>query len=82
MTLPRNPRKVFTMLTEHNGSLHHTVDTLIVADDGSQAVMIGGVKASLGDAGPAFDGTYLFVLERRGDGWKIVADMFHQYGGK
>ncbi|MEP3279201.1 MAG: nuclear transport factor 2 family protein [Stappiaceae bacterium] len=76
------PRKVFTMLTEHDGSLHHTVDKLIIAQDGSQAVMIGGVQASLGKAGPAFDGTYLFVLERRGEEWKIVADMFHQYKAK
>lgn len=73
------PRNTFSFLTENKGSITHSVDELIISDDGSQAVMIGGVEVLVEQAGMDFDGTYLFVLERDDEDWKIVADMFHQY---
>jgi len=73
------PRNTFTFLTENEGSLIHTVDELIVSDDESQVIMIGDAIVKVEKADLDFTGTYLFVLEREGEGWEIVADMFNQH---
>ena len=73
------PRNTFTFLTENNGSLVHTVDKLIVSDDASQVIMIGDAIVKVDKAGLDFVGTYLFVLERDGENWEIIADMFNRH---
>lgn len=73
------PRNTFTFLTENKGSLSHTVEELIVSDDESQAIMIGDAIVKVEKAGLDFTGTYMFVLERDGESWEIVTDMFNQH---
>lgn len=76
------PRKTFQFLAENKGILTHTVDHLHIAEDGSQAVMIGEAIIKVDAAGLDATGTYLFVMKRDGDDWKIVTDMFHQHSRK
>lgn len=73
------PRQTFSFLAESRGHLSHTVDRLFVSGDGTQAVMIGEADVRVESAGLDITGTYLFVLERDGDTWEIVADMFNYY---
>jgi ketosteroid isomerase-like protein len=73
------PRQTFTFLSENQGHLSHTVDRLFVSGDGSQAVMIGEADVLVESAGLDITGTYLFVLERDGETWEIVADMFNYH---
>ena len=76
---PETARQTFTFAVENEGSLVHTVDELIISDDGSQAVMIGDAIVKVEKQGLDFTGTYLFVLEREGDDWQIMTDMFNQH---
>lgn len=73
------PRETFWFLVASEGSISHTIDHLFISDDGSQAVMIWDAIVLAEKAGLDFTGTYKFVLERRGDSWKIVSDMFNQH---
>ena len=73
------PRETFSFVTENKGFLSHTVDHLHISDDASQAVMIGEAVIKVDAAGMDATGTYLFVLKRDKDSWKIVTDMFHQH---
>lgn len=72
-------RQTFSFLVEKEGSITHTVDQLTISDDGAQAVMIGDAIILVEQAGLDFTGTYLFVLEKEGDTWEIVTDMFNQH---
>lgn len=76
---PESARATFTFAVENQGSLVHTVDELIISDDGSQAVMIGDAIVKVEKAGLDFTGTYLFVLEREGGTWLIKTDMFNRH---
>ena len=73
------PRKTFSFLAENKGLLTHTVDHLHISNDGSQAVMIGEAVIKVDAVGMDATGTYLFVMKRVNDEWKIVTDMFHQH---
>lgn len=73
------PRNTFQFIIEKEGQLTHTFDEFIVSDDGSQAVMIGQYAANIEAVGAQSTGTYLFVLERTDDNWKIVVDMFNEH---
>lgn len=76
------PRNTFGFIIENKGNLVHSFDHLEVSDDGSQAVMIGQYDAEIAAVGSKSTGTYLFVLKRDGDAWKIVVDMFNQHAEK
>eukprot|EP00752_Nemacystus_decipiens_P005254 g4768.t1 len=67
----------FGFLAANNGSNIHTVDRLIISEDGSQAIMIGEADILVENQGLDFTGTYQFVLVRDGDDWKIMVDMFN-----
>lgn len=73
------PRNTFQFIIDNEGSLTHTFDRLHVSDDGTQAVMIGTYEVAIEKVGAESSGTYLFVLEQEGDGWKIVVDMFNEH---
>ncbi|WP_299632669.1 nuclear transport factor 2 family protein [uncultured Roseobacter sp.] len=73
------PRGTFGFIIENEGRLTHSFDELIVSDDGTQAVMIGRYEADIEKVGVKAQGTYLFVLERDGEAWNIVVDMFNQH---
>lgn len=73
------PRGTFGFIIEKEGQLTHTFDELVVSDDGSQAVMIGTYNLNIEAVGAKATGTYLFVLEREGEGWNIVVDMFNEH---
>lgn len=73
------PRKLFEFVTSNQGDVSHTVDNLFLSSDGSMAVMIGSVQATVEKVGMDATGTYLFVLKPEGDSWKIVTDMWHQH---
>lgn len=72
-------RNTFSFAVANQGSLVHTVDQLIISDDGSQAVMIGDTIVKVEKQNLDFTGTYLFVLEKEEDGWQITTDMFNQH---
>ena len=76
------PRGTFGFIIEKEGKLTHTFDELVVSDDGSQAVMIGTYDLNIEQVGAKATGTYLFVLEREGEGWNIVVDMFNEHVAK
>lgn len=69
----------FGFLAANNGSNIHTVDRLILSEDGSQAIMIGDADILVESQGLDFTGTYQFVLVRDGDDWKIMVDMFNTH---
>lgn len=71
--------QTFQFLANNRGFLSHTIEQLIISDDGTQAVMVGEADVLVEDAGLDVTGTYLFVLERDGDDWNIAVDMFNQY---
>lgn len=73
------PRNTFQFIIDQKGQLTHTFDEFRVSDDGSQAVMVGQYKADIESVGAHSKGTYLFVLERVNDRWKIVIDMFNEH---
>lgn len=73
------PRKLFEFVTANEGEVTHSIDTLIVSDDGTLAVMIGSVDARIESVGMDATGTYLYVLKPFEDGWKVVTDMWHQH---
>lgn len=76
---PELARQNFSFLVENDGSIVHTVDQLTISNDGSQAVMIGDAVILVEKAGLDFTGTYLFVLEKEDNTWKIVTDMFNRH---
>ncbi|WP_420334690.1 YybH family protein [Roseibium sp.] len=73
------PRKLFEFVTSNKGEVTHSVDTMLVSDDGTLAVMIGSVSAKVESVGMDATGTYLYVLKPSGGGWKVVTDMWHQH---
>lgn len=73
------PRNTFGFLSAKKGILTHTADHTFISKDGSQAVLIGRYDIAINAVGVKADGTYLFVMERDGDGWKIVVDMFNEH---
>lgn len=76
------PRATLQFLIDKDGKITHSVDRLFVSNDGSQAVMIGTNVALVNQADIDGTGTYLFVLEREGENWKIVTDMWHPHAEK
>lgn len=73
------PRNTFGFLSAKKGILTHTADHSFFSKDGSQAVLIGRYDIAINAVGIKADGTYLFVLERDGDDWKIIVDMFNEH---
>ena len=73
------PAGTFGFIIENEGVFSHSFDQFFASQDGTQAVMIGGYDLDVEKAGVTAQGTYLFVMERTGDGWRIVADMFNQH---
>ncbi|MBT8154670.1 nuclear transport factor 2 family protein [Epibacterium ulvae] len=76
------PGGTFGFIVQNEGALTHTFDELKISDDGSQAVMIGTYALDIEKVGAKAEGTYLFVLERNGDSWDIVVDMFNQHAAE
>lgn len=76
------PRKAFEFLVENEGKLTHAIDSLLISEDGLQAVMIGQADREIKKLELDATGTYLFVLKRINDDWEIVADMFNQHASK
>lgn len=73
------PAGTFGFIVDNEGVFSHSFDEFFVSDDGTQAVMIGGYDLNVEKVGVAAQGTYLFVMERNGNDWTIVADMFNQH---
>lgn len=76
------PTGTFSFIIENEGVFSHSFDRFFVSDDGTQAVMIGGYDLNVEKASVAAQGTYLFVMQRNGDGWDVVADMFNQHAAE
>lgn len=76
------PAGAFGFIVENEGAFSHSFDHFFVSDDATQAVMIGGYDLNVETTGVTARGTYLFVMERSGDGWTIVADMFNQHAAE
>jgi ketosteroid isomerase-like protein len=76
------PRNTFQFITSKKGELVHTIDKLMVSDDGTQAVMIGTAFVKVKEVGLDVDGTYLFVMKKEQSEWKIFTDMWHQHTKK
>ncbi|WP_172378409.1 YybH family protein [Vibrio sp. Vb339] len=72
-------RQTFSFLASHDAINHHTVDKLMVSDDGSLAVMVGTAIVKVEEFNLDTTGTFLFVLKPDGDSWKIAADMWYQH---
>lgn len=73
------PAGAFGFIAENGGAFSHSFDHFFVSDDATQAVMIGSYDLNVETTGVAARGTYLFVMERNGNSWSIVADMFNQH---
>lgn len=73
------PRNTFGFLSAQKGILTHSADHTFFSKDGSQAVLIGRYDIAMNAVGVKADGTYLFVMQREGDGWKIIIDMFNEH---
>lgn len=73
------PRNTFGFITEKKGVLTHSADHTFFSKDGSQAVLIGQYDIAIDAVGRKGSGTYLFVLQREGEDWKIVVDMFNEH---
>lgn len=76
------PAGTFGFIIENKGVFSHSFDQFFASDDGTQAVMIGSYDLDVDKVGISAKGTYLFVLERNRDDWKIVADMFNKYAAE
>ncbi|AHD08871.1 YybH family protein [Phaeobacter gallaeciensis] len=70
--------KLFTFMTGAEAQVTHDIDHLFVSDDETLAVMIGDVVAKAPSMGVDGHGTYLYVLNKNGDDWKIIGDMRNQ----
>lgn len=73
------PRALIEFIAAKDGHLSHTIETLFVSPDGTQAVMIGEADVEIKQVGMKATGTYLFVLEKEERNWKIQTDMWYQY---
>ncbi|MGC3940710.1 YybH family protein [Roseobacter sp. EG26] len=73
------PAGTFGFIVKNEGEFSHSFDHLFLSDDRTQAVMIGDYDLNVERADVAATGTYLFVLEKNGDGWEIVVDMYNQH---
>ncbi len=73
------PAGTFGFIVQNEAVFSHSFDTFYASDDGTQAVMIGTYDLHAEKVGVTAQGTYLFVMERDGNGWNIVADMFNQH---
>lgn len=76
------PAGTFGFIVENEGLFSHSFDDFRVSDDGTQAVMIGTYDLNVEKVGVAAQGTYLFVLERSGDEWDVVIDMYNQHAAE
>ena len=76
------PRNTFGFIVDKKGTLTHSADHTFFSKDGSQAVLIGQYDIAIEAVGKTGTGTYLFVLEREGEDWKIVVDMFNEHKAK
>lgn len=56
------PRAAYEFVFSSNAALSHTLDNVIVSDDGSLAVMIGAFEPAAPSLNLEDTGTYLFVL--------------------
>ena len=75
------PRQTITFMATNQGKLTHTIDDVFISDDGTQAVLVGVTAASVESQGFAFEGTYVYVLERENeaDPWQVVVDMYNNH---
>lgn len=76
------PTAAFQFLVGNEGKLTHTIDNMFISEDGLQAVMIGKTAVKIEKLELDATGTYLFVLKRTDDEWKIVTDMFNQHASE
>lgn len=72
-------RSTFAFLASKNAVNDHSIDKLVVSDDGSLAVMVGTAIVKVAEFNLDTTGTFLFVMKPEGDSWKIVSDMWHQH---
>lgn len=73
------PRQTLQFLAQNEGLLSHTLEEVYMSDDGTQAVITGEYNLSIAKFKKKGKGTYLFVLKREGDAWKIAVDMFNEH---
>jgi len=73
------PQQTLQFLADNKGLLSHTLEQVHMSDDGSQAVITGEYDAKIEAFNTHSKGTYLFVLTRDGDEWKIAVDMFNEH---
>ncbi len=72
-------RHTFAFLASKDAVNNHSIDKLLISDDGSLAVMVGTAVVKVAEFNLDTTGTFLFVLKPDGDSWKIVTDMWHQH---
>ncbi len=72
-------RQTFAFLASKDAVNDHSIDKLVVADDGSLAVMVGTAIVKVKEFNLDTTGTFLFVLRPHEDSWQIVTDMWHQH---
>ncbi len=70
--------KLFQFMTGHKAQVTHDIDHLFVSQDETLAVMIGDVTARVDALDIDGQGTYLYVLGKDAEGWKILGDMWNQ----
>lgn len=73
------PRATFDFFASNKGSLTHTVDHSFTSEDGSQAILVGQYDLDVEKVGVKASGTYQFVLQKEGEQWKILTDMYNQH---
>lgn len=76
------PAGTFGFIVKNKGKFSHSFDNFFVSKDGTQAVMIGDYDLNVKKVGVKATGTYLLVLKKADDKWKIVADMYNQHAKK
>ena len=73
------PRQTLQFLAANEGLLSHTLEEVYMSDDGTQAVITGEYNLEIEKFSKKGKGTYLFVLKREGETWKIAVDMFNEH---
>lgn len=75
------PRQTITFMANNKAELTHTIEDLFISDDGTQAVMMGVTAGAVKSQGFAFEGTYVYVLQREDaqTPWQVVLDMFNNH---
>lgn len=73
------PAETLGFLAANEGLLSHTLEEVYMSDDGTQAVITGEYNLEIKKFKKKGNGTYLFVLKREGETWKIAVDMFNEH---